>query len=276
MKNTFFYLLSFFYFVNTNAQVAVDSVLYAKDSVIEVPEDSTTIFFQSGQKVTNPSKITLVTKSKRTISFNNFIKKELSELQENVLADLDNDKKKELLFYNYTGGMHCCDEIYIFKNIGANKYQFAAKLFAGNVIINSKNIFSYNFYELFGYFYSCYACSLEEDDTIPSSYHYEVRLKYANGKLNIIKGDKELLNSITDRLALLSEQPYQPLEEDDSFDNGFRKEVALNLATYYFSFGKNFTATKILFNKYYKYPDANAFWKRFVETIQTIQQENSF
>ena len=77
-------------------------------------------------------------------------------------------------------------------------------------------------------------------------------------------------------LARLSEQAYEKLDDDISFDNGLRKEFAINLAVYYYSFGRNMPATQALFNKYYKFPDAKKVWASFTETIKYIRQENKF
>src|SRR5260221_1291860 len=97
------------------------------------------------------------------------------------LVDLDNDRKKELIISDFTGGAHCCDEFFIFKNIAPNKYQYVARTFAGNVCVTNKNEFLYDFYELVGYFFTCYAFAYEDTtDTTPAQL-YNIGFKYNCG-----------------------------------------------------------------------------------------------
>ena len=242
-----------------------------------VPEtDPTILFFQQGEKVNDPAKTLLVTKTRKTVSLKKFTETELSDYADHVLADLDNDGKKELLLYDFTGGAHCCDEVYIFRNTVPGKYQHVAKLFAGNTIITSDKQFVYNFYEHFGYFFTCFACAYTDTtDEAPLEVR-SIHLKYAQGKLLVVKGDQELRSAINDNLGKLGEQPYEVLEDEISFDNGLRKEVALNLAVFYYSFGKSLPATKQLFDKYYKFPDARKVWTTFVKNLQEVRTNNDF
>jgi hypothetical protein len=242
-----------------------------------VPEtDPTILFFQQGEKVSDPAKTLLITKARKTVSLKKFIETELSDYADHVLADLDNDGKKELLLYDFTGGAHCCDEVYIFKNTAPGKFQHAAKLFAGNTIITSDKHFVYNFYEHFGYFFTCFACAYTDTtDEAPLEVR-SIHLKYAQGKLSVVRGDQELRSAINDNLGKLGEQPYEILEDEISFDNGLRKEVALNLAVFYYSFGKSLPATKQLFDKYYKFPDARKVWIAFVKNLQQVRANNDF
>ena len=90
--------------------------------------DTTTIencydnFFKQSEKVTSPEKIRLVLKNGKTVSLTSFVggndTNNVMGIQSQFgLADLDKDGKKELVVFNYTGGAHCCDEFYFFKNI---------------------------------------------------------------------------------------------------------------------------------------------------------------
>ena len=88
--------------------------------------------------------------------------------------------------------------------------------------------------------------------------------------MQIVKGDKELLHIIHDNLGKLKEQPYVALKDDLAMDEGLRKEFAFNLGVYYYAFGKNFTSTKLLFDKYYKFSDSKKVWNQFVATIKHI------
>ncbi len=242
-----------------------------------VPEtDPTILFFQQGEKVNDPAKTMLVTKARKTVSLKKFTETELSDYADHVLADLDDDGKKELLLYDFTGGAHCCDEVYIFRNSAPGKYQHVAKLFAGNTIITADKQFVYNFYEHFGYFFTCFACAYTDTtDEAPLEVR-SIHLKYTKGKLSVVKGDQELRSAINDNLGKLGEQPYEVLEDEISFDNGLRKEVALNLAVFYYSFGKSLPTTKQLFDKYYKFPDARKVWTSFVKNLQEVRTNNDF
>ncbi len=246
------------------------------DSAVVPETDPTILFFQQGEKVNDPATTLLVTKARKTVSLKKFTETELSDYADHVLADLDNDGKKELLLYDFTGGAHCCDEVYIFKNTAPGKYQHVAKLFAGNTIISSEKQFVFNFYEHFGYFFTCFACAYTDTtDEAPLEVR-SIQLKYGQGRLSVVKGDQELRSTINDNLGKLGEQPYELLEDEISFDNGLRKEVALNLAVFYYSFGKSLPATKQLFDKYYKFPDARKVWTSFVKNLQEVRANNDF
>jgi hypothetical protein len=254
--------------------------LHAVDSVIEL-EDCYDHFFQQSERVVLPVKIMLVKKNGKTVSLKSFLnindKDNFPIVQPQYgLADLDNDGKKELVIYNFTGGAHCCDEFYFYKNIAPNKYQHAAKTFAGNVCITNKNKFTFSFYEQFGYFFTCYACEYEDtSDTAPQPVH-SILLKYFKGKLRVVPGDKELRSVIIDNLGKLGEQPYQKLQDEIDQDKGVRKELALNLAVFYYSFGEKWIETKKLFDKYYRFPDAKKVWAAFVQILNEIRKENDF
>jgi hypothetical protein len=261
---------------------AQDTVLYQRDSVIEMG-NSTTQFFNHSEKTTIPNKITIITKTGKTTTMTAFLKSlgppdgiVSPELTDYGFADLDNDGKKELVISNFTGGAHCCDEIYIFKNIGVNKYQHAAKLFAGNTIITSKNEFIYDLHEMLGYFFTCYACGYSDTSDAAPIELSTILLKYNKGKLSVLSIDKELRSVINDNLGKLCEQPYEKLDAEIAQDNGLRKEIAMNLAVFYYYFGKNIVETQKLFNKYYKYPDAKRIWAGFVKQLQYIRKDNDF
>ena len=252
-----------------------DPVLYQKDSVIIPESDLTVLFFQENEKVSSPETVKLVTKAGKIINLQSFLKS-TGIYADHVLADLDKDGKKELLIANYTGGAHCCDEIYIFKNIAPNRYQHVVKFFAGNTMITKNNEFIYDFSGQYGYFFTCYACSYTDtSDAAPLELH-NILLKYSKGKIMVVPGEKELHSAILDNLAKLGELPYQQLIDDMSQDNGQRKEFAINMAVFYYSFGKNMIETQKLFNKYYKYPDAKKVWTAFIKQLQFIKKDNDF
>ena len=271
-RTIFLSILLLFGFFKSQAQQ--DSVHYQKDSA-EENADSTSIFFQTGEKVKMPSKLMLVTKTRKTISLAAFLKS-LGEYADHALADLDNDGQKELLVYNFTGGAHCCDEIYIFKNTGLNKYQHVVKFFSGNTVITADKQFRYDFYERLGYFFTCYACAYPDTSDESPVFTSSILLRYNKGKILLVPPNMELRSTINDNLGKLGEQPYEKLEDASSFDNGLRKEVALNLAVFYYSFGRNISGTQKLFNKYYKFPDTRKVWASFVQQLQSIKNANDF
>jgi hypothetical protein len=245
------------------------------DTTIKAEEGSNHRFFD-GEKIVNPSKITLVAKNGKITTLEKFMKRGDMQDYQHVVKDLDSDGKKELVIYDYTGGAHCCDEIYIFRNIGASKYQQVNKLFGGHTYITDQNEFEFGFFEAFGYFFTCYACGYVDSTDAGPIPMQVVKLKYSKNKLNVIQGDRELKSIINDNLAKLSEQPYQKLDDDLAMDEGLRKEFAMNLAVYYYSFGKNIVATKTVFNTYYKFPDAAKVWSAFVKNLAELRADNDF
>ncbi len=264
------------------AQVETDSVMYARDSALDVPTDPTILFFQEGEKTKTPGKLMLLMKDKKNRSLAAFLKslgnEELGETvyADHALADLDNDGRKELLIYNYTGGAHCCDELYLFKNTGTNKYQQVAKLFAGNTIIAKDRSFIYDFHEQYGYFFTCFACGYEDTTGNGPMSVSGITLRFRAGKLQVLPGTKAEKATILENLAKLGAVTYQPLDDDIAQDDGLRKEIALNLVVYYYTFGRNLTDTRQLFFKYYKYPDAAKVWAGFNRQLRYIQEQNFF
>jgi len=271
-----------FCFLSANTQVTEDSVMYARDSALDVPTDPTLLFFQEGEKTKTPGKLMLLMRDKKTRSLAVFLKslgnEELGETAyaEYALSDLDKDGRKELLVYNYTGGAHCCDELYIFKSTGLNKYQQVAKLFAGNTIITKEREFIYDFHEQYGYFFTCFACGYEDTTGAGPLTNSSVLLRYRKGKMAVVPGDPALKKMIRDNLEKLGKQPYQPLEDEIDQDDGLRKEMALNLAVYYYSFGRNAEETRLLFYRYYKHPDARKVWSGFTRQLRYVLAQNDF
>ena len=260
VRGIYLLAISLVSFLNLKAQVEDSAfVMYQKDSAIIPETDPTTLFFQEGEKTTIPDKILIVTKSRKTLPLTKLLKgiytatgqwvgaqtDSMDSYIEYTFADLDNDGKKELLIYNYTGGAHCCDEIYIFT-------------------------------ESFGYFFTCFACGFTDTTDGAPIYVDNITLKYNKGKVTVLPGDAELKSVINDNLGKLCEQPYVKLDSEIPMDEGLRKEVAMNLVVYYYSFGRNLAATQQLFNKYYKYPDAKKIWTAFTKNLLYIKQDNDF
>jgi hypothetical protein len=250
--------------------------LYQRDSVIEVETDCNEEFFLNTERISDPSKIFLTARNGRTYSMPSFLKTfRIGGFSESGLDDLDGDGRKELLISNFTGGAHCCDEIYIFRNTAANRYRQVAKTFAGHFCFLRDKKLRFSFYEAFGYFFTCYACAYTDTTDVAPIPVSSINLQYANGKMVVVAGDESLKSLIRDNLGKLSEQPFVSMDEN-SQDNGLRKEFALNLAVYHYSFGRNLTETKRLFDRYYKFPDAKTVWAEFNKILSQVRTTNHF
>lgn len=242
-------------------------------------------FFKSSTPVKNKSSVKLVLENGKETTLSAFIKSNSVEGPlEGVgmhvgLKDLDGDKKKELVTWNFTGGAHCCDEFYFFKNTGPNKYSYTAKLFAGNTCVDGQNNFAFDLLETFGYFFTCFACGLEKEDKNgkPTGLEYiaNVNLRYANGKMVVVPGDEVVKQKITKNLQYIKKLGWDGGVKEDDFDDGRRKELAINLAVYYFSFGQNLTNTRQLFSAYYPFKDATKVWKAFAESLANVKTNMS-
>jgi hypothetical protein len=252
------------------------SIRAQETDTISMTNDCMTQFFSTAAQPASPKTIKIVTKAGKILAYPAFKKQaDMTEYSREGLFDLDRDGKKELVLFNFTGGAHCCDEFYIFRNTGPGRYQYANHLFGGDVCISDSGVITYNFTEHFGYFFTCFACEYPDTSDTAPIYIREISLIFSKGKLAVIKGDKDLRATINDNLGKLSEQPYQQLGETD-FDEGLRKEFAMNLAIYYYSFGKNLMETKNLFTKYYKFPDAKKVWSEFSATLLDIHKMSDF
>src|SRR5690349_20896482 len=122
-------IVLFFLFTGLITKAQDDStVRYQRDSAVEIEQDCTTSFFQRAERVSSLGKTMIINPAGKTSTLAAFFKtNNIGGFSEQGITDLDGDRKKELLVFNYTNGAHCCDEIYIFKNTGLNKYQQVAK-----------------------------------------------------------------------------------------------------------------------------------------------------
>ncbi len=253
----------------------ITAISYSQEDT-SAATDPSAAFFHEGEKVTDPAKTLLTLKNRKKVSLKSFLTSEAMNYANHVLSDLDEDGTKELIVSNFTGGAHCCDEIFIFRNTAPGRYQQAVKLFAGHTLVTAAKEFIYTFYEPFGYFFSCYACGyVDSTDEGPIEIR-TITLKYNKGKMEILPGDPDLKSIIRDNLGKLGEQPYEPLDKEILQDDGLRKEFAMNLAVYYYAFGKNLPQTRALFNSYYKYPDAATVWTEFAKQLRYIRTHNDF
>jgi len=260
------------------AQDTRDSVMYQKDSAVVPETDATVLFFQQNEKI--PSHLlgkTLITgRDKKVRKLSAMVTDQQLMYTDHALSDLDDDGKKELLISNFTGGAHCCDQLFIYKQSGPNRYVETARLIAGHTIITEQKEFLYSLHEQFGYFFTCYACTYNDTtDEAPIDVS-RLTLRYKAGALQVVVTDKELKSIIHDNLGKLGEQPYVKPEDEVIVDEGLRKEFAINLAAWYFSYGKKLADVQQLFNKYFKFPDAKKVWPAFTRQLTALRAQNSF
>jgi hypothetical protein len=136
------------------------------------------------------------------------------------------------------------------------------------------NIFSFSFTESLGYFFSCYSC-VYRDSTDQYRLIREIELRFHNGQFVVVPYNADIEKQLQTNLALLKEHGYVELDAG-LMDNGWRKEYAMNLAVWHFNHGKNWDATKKLFNQYYTFKDADKIWREFYNVINEAGKENSF
>ena len=120
LRKLFYTILAAFITSGSFAQVLSDTVLYAKDSVIDTDAmlDCQSAFFERTERVPSFGTTKIVNKAGKTVTMTSFLTSNDMGLEsQHAVIDLDNDGKKELVIFNYTGGAHCCDEYYFFKNI---------------------------------------------------------------------------------------------------------------------------------------------------------------
>jgi hypothetical protein len=190
------------------------------------------------------------------------------------LTNLNNDTVNELVVLNYTGGAHCCDEVYVFEEQPSHFVQ-KAKLFGGFICIDAASkLFIFSFNEALGYFFACYACGFA-DSTGRFNIIREIELRYDNGRFVVVPPHADTEKQLYQNLQLLAAHKYENMEEG-LMDSGWRKEFAMNIAVWHYNHGKNWTATKALFDKYYNFKDAARVWKEFRNTLQEVERENDF
>jgi hypothetical protein len=270
------FLLVFISMVPVVQAQTTDTSLFSSVNAVDGNADSSSEFFSMHEKIAASAwtKIRLVTKARKNITLNSFLNDPEKLYPDHVLADMDGDGKKELVISIFTGGAHCCDEISIFRDMGAGKYVQTARLFAGHSMITPTKEIIYTLYEPFGYFFTCYACGLSDtSDTAPIDIR-AVTLVYKDNRIQVKPGDPELRSAILDNLGKLAEMPYEELDAEIPMDNGLRKEFAMNLAVYYFSFGKKLPDTKALFDRFYKFPDAAKVWTAFTKQLRALRSDS--
>jgi hypothetical protein len=286
MRNTAFIIVVLVgFFVNPGCNNNAEKQVSEKDTIRNAKKlptpDSTDYegcyeeFFKRLPRFSDSGSAYLVWKNGKRKSLTQFFKDEfMSPVSQYGKKDLDGDGISELIIFNYTGGAHCCDEYYFFRQKSGQDFEFKAHLMGGQACIDAaSNLITYSFSELLGYFYSCYACSFNDSSGNFKTMR-EIQLKYTGPKLEIVPYDKNAEQQNLKNLDVLQKNGFEKIEE--TMDNGWRKEIAMNLAIWHFNHNKNWKQTKLLFNKYYKFPDASKVWKEFHRTLAESEKENSF
>lgn len=257
-----------------NKPVSVKDTLPV-DSVDAYDFDCYDSFMAATKKITDSTGLLVEVNDQDAISFDSLVKGDFLYGHTSAgFRDLDGDGKMELLIFTYTGGMHCCDEIYILEEMKPGHFVQKAKFFAGNTCVNLENEFSYNVYEMLGYFLSCYAC-LYEDSAKGLIAPPPVVYQYQKGKLLLTGDSLRVKHAVFKNLDLLKEVPMNPMKEDWD-DSGVRKMYALNFATMHLLYGCDLLQTKLLFDQYYTFKDKTIVWKELKQHLQALQEQTTF
>lgn len=257
---------------NTDSLALSADSTRAGDSLVY--EDCYEKFFKSETQLTDSNSITLILKNGSPVTLGKFFSGEnTSKYARSIVKSIDNDTIPELITYNYTGGAHCCDEITVFSK-EKNGYKFKARLYGGFVCADpATNVFTYSFNETLGYFFGCYACGFS-DSAQGFTTLREIQLRYAKGKFEIQRYSAEEEKQLLHNLQVLQQHGYEDLQ-DGMMDSGLRKEFAMNFAVWHYNNGKNWDATKKLFDQYYTFKDADKVWREFYGTLKDAEKQSS-
>lgn len=184
-------------------------------------------------------------------------------------SDVDGDDIPELLTEYFTGGAHCCFVYNFFQQVSKNTYKcvFTFEGGEGSVKINNEKL-EVSFYEQLGYFYACYACSMDKE--LPNGYFRPYfNLVFRNKKLYYDEEDAYLNRTIIEDLEFLKNRELPNLDSS-GFDDGTRKSYAEHIIAYFFNNGQNINSTKEIFEKYYLGSDSTEIWNLIIEHINGI------
>jgi|GEM_PF-2831415 len=254
--------------------VIIDTTASTYNNEYEVPDDAcfASIFKGADKKLTNKKS---VVKNGVETTVRELIGKEYAGKAycSSGNEDLDGDGGKELWIRGYTGGTHCCDGWQVFVQQHSGSYELEDSLTAGHLCFDGR-LFTFEFTEQLGYFMSCYACGFEDSASgfIPMR---EIKLKYENRKFQVLSYSAEEEKQLMKNLSILKRNSYKPqgIEGDYGY---IKKEIAMNIAVYYFNHDKDWSKTRSLFDKYYIFKDAKSVIKELKEYIDYIDNRNSF
>lgn len=256
---------------NTTTAPGIDTALTSEEGY----EDCNNRFFSLSPRLADTANMRLKLTNGHEVNWHQFQNDELMSSQVRwATTNLNNDTARELLVLNYTGGAHCCDEVYVFEKQPAFYVQ-KAKLFGGFICIDAASkLFTFSFNEALGYFFACYACGFA-DSNGRFKVIREIELRYDDGRFVVVPYLPDTEKQLYQNLDLLAAHKYEHMEEG-LMDSGWRKEFAMNFAVWHYNHGKNWVSTKALFDKYYKFKDAARVWKEFRNTLLEMERENDF
>ena len=265
----------FYYLVNkenANKESEIanqDSILYrAKlDSMLQSINDS------SSKSFYNISEIELVLDSNNQIKLSDFPSTDyIAEHKDWIkfnFTDIDNDFIPELETRYFTGGAHCCFVYNIFKQTSKNTFTqiFSFEGGENSLSIEDDGIYI-NFFEQLGYFFTCYACSI--DDSLPNGYFRpHLTLNYSQNGFTLAPKDDYLDRIIFEDLEYLKNRPI-PKIDSTRMDDGTRKAFAEHIITYHFNNQENSDSTKFVFDKYYLGEDSLEIWETIKNHVNSI------
>lgn len=188
-------------------------------------------------------------------------------------ADLDKDGVDELLTAYFTGGHHCCYIYNFYRQTSPNTYESIIEFKGGENSVEIKgNKLEFSFFEQIGYFYTCYACSVESE--LPFEFYAPYfSMVYENNKMKYAEYDEKLNSKIIKNLEFLKAR--KPSEFNElGFDDGTRKSYAGLIIAYYFNKGQDLKLTKKIFDKYYNGDDGKEVWNAIKHHILGIFDTN--
>lgn len=182
--------------------------------------------------------------------------------------DLNRDGKQELYLTWYTGGMHCCNESFLFTSVSPNHFREVFTFTGGSELSFEGDRIIADTYEQTAYFYTCYACQIS--DTLPrKDFFPHITLVYARDSVFLAPTDEVLNETITDNLAFLGNWT-----KTSSFmvgeDSGVRKSFAEHIITHHYNNGGDISRSRALFSRYYGAPDSLEVWDGITQHLKNI------
>jgi hypothetical protein len=225
--------------------------------------------------ISDSSKLVVVNRKQEKLSYEAYKKTfepESPSMQPAFLAkDIDADGNKEIIVNYYTGGAHCCEVTAILSRTGARE-MLEVLNFTGGTVISGDTV-SLNFYEALGYFHTCYACGLEAPQAVSPT----ADLLYKNGKFSFLPANAQTNKAIIANLDFIKARgiPNKDTPGDEGFDDGTRKETAINLTAWYFNNGRKISEVKKLFDEYYTHADKEKIWKDLASYLGNFDEDIS-
>lgn len=267
-KNSLFLFIVVFVSVSCNsttdkttARQQADTTAAEKPGVIAAIADS--------------SKLMIINRKNEKLSYDAYRKTfepASSSMQPTFTAkDIDADGNNEIVVDYYTGGAHCCQVTTILSRTGETEMTEVLNYTGGTII--SGDTVSLDFYEALGYFHTCYACGLEN----PRAVSPMANFLYKKGTFVSLPANDQTNNAILTNLKFVKSRgiPNKDNPGDDGFDDGTRKEIAINLTAWYFNNGRNTGDVKKLFDEYYHHADKEKIWKDLSSYLDNFEEDIS-